>query len=146
MESFGQKGKIKINEELRFCTDEKNISFTAQKIELNILYNSKSDFAIDMKKIADQLFLTLFLDQKTPQLITYIAKNISSFPKKKQNEFFENWDQDTIGLIMPDMHHTTSAADKLHWSQTVHGHKDSIQIFQLKSELLLPYVKEIKIE
>ena len=78
MESFEQKEKIKINEEIRFCTNNKSIFFVAQKIELKIVYDSKSNFAIDMKKIVDQLFLTLFLNQTTAQLITAIAKNISS--------------------------------------------------------------------
>lgn len=144
MESFGKREKIKINDQLRFCTNENNVSFIAQKIELSILYHSKSAFAIDMKKIVDALFMTLFLDQKAAQLITYTAKYISSLPKKKQNDIFENWDLDIIGEILPMMQ--ASGADKLHWAQTVHGHKDSILIYQQKSELLMPYIRVIKIE
>lgn len=145
MESFEKREKIRINDELKLIINEKIISFHAQKIGLCITYHSKSEFATDMKKIVDQLFLTLFLDQRTAQLITAIAKNISSLPKKRQIDIFEDWDLDTISEIMPVMT-DASGADKLHWAQTVHGHKASIQIYQQQAELLLPYIKVIKIE
>ena len=118
---------------------------SVKKKGLKIVYHSRSAFAIDMKKLVDQLFLTLFLDQTTAQLITAISKNISYLPPKKQNDIFKDWDLDTIGSILPVMDQT-SGADKLHWAQTVHGHKDSIQIYQQISELLLPYIKVIKNE
>ena len=145
IQSFDRKEKIKINSDLRFCTNNGSISFVAQKIDLKIEYSTIRDFASDVKKIVDQLFMTLFLDQKTSMLITSVAKYISSLPKKRQKDIFEDWDMDTISAILPDMHET-SGADKLHWAQTVHGHKESIHIYQQKSELLLPYIKVIKIE
>lgn len=145
MESFETKEKIKINDELKLVTNEKEISFIAKKIDLCLIYRSRSAFAIDMKKIIDQLFLTFFLDQNTANIVTAIAKNISSLPKKKQNDIFGDWDLDTISKIMPVME-DTNGADKLHWTQTVQGHKESIQIYQQQNELLEPYIKVIKIE
>ena len=145
MESFEEREKIRINDELRLYINEKVISFHAQKIKLCITYHSKSAFATDMKKIVDQLFLTLFLDQTTAQMIIAIAKNISSLPKKEQSNIFKYWDLDTIGRIMPVMEQV-SGADKLHWAQTVQGHKDTIQIYQQQRELLTPYIDVIKIE
>ena len=110
-----KKEKIGVNDEIRLYTNEKIISFIAQKIGLCIIYHSKSAFATQMKKIVDQLFLSLFLDQTTAQMITAIAKNISSFPKNERNYIFKHWDIDTIGGIMPVME-LTCGADKLHWA------------------------------
>ena len=50
IESFENREKNKINDELRFGTNVKNISFIAQKIGLKMVYHSRSAFAIDMKK------------------------------------------------------------------------------------------------
>lgn len=144
-ESFAGKEKIKVNDELKFHTNDKVIYFIAKNIDLNLSYHSRSEFAMDMKKIIDQLFLTFFLDQNTAKIVTGIAKKIALLPKKKQVEVFDDWELDTICKIMPEMDET-SGADKLHWTQTVQGHKYTIQIYHQQQALLLPYIKVIKLE